>query len=108
MALAKKGARRIVVDGVAYRWRVTKQHWCCDFEGSTLGYAVEDAAHPATTLVVDTGRPTRHTPDAVPAHVVMPGEVAAGIRSARTEGWTPTANGSPFRLRLSAAGPPAA
>ncbi|MFE7531214.1 hypothetical protein ACFU7Y_36715 [Kitasatospora sp. NPDC057542] len=103
MALAKKGSRRIVVDGVAYRWRVSRQHWCCDYEGSTLGYAVEDATAPGTTLVVDTGRPTLRTPDAVPAHVVMPREVAAGIRCARSKGWTPGAGGSPFKLHLSAA-----
>ncbi|MFD4657748.1 hypothetical protein ACFWP2_19205 [Kitasatospora sp. NPDC058444] len=105
MALARKGSRRIVVDGVAYRWRVSRQHWCCDFEGTTLGYAVEDAARPGTTLVVDTGRPTRHTPHPVPAHVIMPREVAEGIRRARAGGWTPTADGSPFTLRLSAARP---
>ncbi|MGW7446007.1 hypothetical protein [Kitasatospora sp. NPDC054795] len=103
MALAGKGARRIVVDGVTYRWRVRRQHWCCDYEGTTLGYAVQDAARPGTTLVVDTGRPTARTPQAVPRQVVMPREVAAGIRCARSKGWTPTAHGSPFTLRLSAA-----
>jgi hypothetical protein len=54
---------------------------------------------------VDTGRPTVRNPDAVPAHVVMPREVAAGIRSARSKGWTPGINGSPFKLHLSAARP---
>ncbi|MEV7186669.1 hypothetical protein [Kitasatospora sp. NPDC093102] len=105
MALARKGSRRIVVDGVAYRWRVSSRHWCCDYEGTTLGYAVEDAAHPGTTLVVDTGRPALRNPDAVPAHLVLPREVAAGIRFARSKGWTPGAGGSPFKLHLSAARP---
>lgn len=105
MALARKGSRRIVVEGVAYRWRVSRQHWCCDLEGTTLGYAVEDAARPGTTLVVDTGRPTLRSPRAVATEVVMPWEVAEGIRCARTAGWTPAADGSPFVMRLSAARP---
>ncbi|MBD0676208.1 hypothetical protein [Streptomyces sp. CBMA156] len=102
MALARKGSRRIVVDGTEYRWRVRRQHWCCDYEGTTLGYAVQDARRPGTKLVVDTGRPTLRDPAAVPAQVVMPREVAAGIRAARAQGWTSRSDGSPLTLRLSA------
>ncbi|MFB7911588.1 hypothetical protein ACFC1T_34665 [Kitasatospora sp. NPDC056076] len=102
MALGKKGSRRIVVDGVEYRWRMSRKHWCCDYEAGTLGYVVEDAARPGTTLVVETGRPETSVPRLVPAEVVLPGEVAAGIRAARSQGWTPTAAGSPFQLRHSA------
>ncbi|AZK97382.1 MULTISPECIES: hypothetical protein [Streptomyces] len=103
MALAKKGSRRIVVDGVEYRWRVSRKHWCCDYEGSTVGYVAEDATRPGTTLVVETGRPAVLNPDMVPTEVVLPREVAAGIRAARSKGWTPGSNGSPFKLHLSAA-----
>jgi hypothetical protein len=98
----KKGSRRIVVDGVEYRWRVSRTHWCCDQDLSTLAYLVEDAARPGTTLVVETGRPVVRDPAVGPAEVVVPREVAAGIRVARSEGWTPSAGGSPFKLRLSA------
>lgn len=103
MALVKKGSRRIVVDGVEYRWRVSRRHWCCDHDPSTLSYMVEDAACPGTTLVVETGRPTVPEPNAVPAEVVLPREVAAGIRTARSNGWTPSSHGPPFKLHLSAA-----
>ncbi|MER5640509.1 hypothetical protein ABT095_26615 [Kitasatospora sp. NPDC002227] len=96
MALARKGSRRIVVDGVEYRWRVSSKHWCCSHDPTTLGYAVEDAAHPGTTLVVDTGRPVVARPTETPAEVVLPREVAAGIRAALADGWTPRANGSPL------------
>ncbi|MFJ9695666.1 hypothetical protein [Kitasatospora sp. NPDC101183] len=102
MALPKKGSRRIVVDGVEYRWRVSGKHWCCDYDVSTLDYMVEDAASPGTTLVVETGRPAVYPPSLVPAEVILPREVAAGIRAARSNGWTPSAHGSPFKLRLSA------
>ncbi|WP_035791344.1 hypothetical protein [Kitasatospora mediocidica] len=103
MALAKKGSRRIVVDGVEYRWRVSRKHWCCSYDRSTLGYVAEDATCPGTTLVVETGRPALLDPGMVPGAVVPPREVAAGIRAARSKGWTPTSNGSPFQLHLSAA-----
>ncbi|MGW2872099.1 hypothetical protein [Kitasatospora sp. NPDC001225] len=103
MALARKGTRRIAVDGEEYRWRVTRQHWCCDYEGTTLGYAAEHAAHPGTALVVDTGRPTLRTPGAVATDLVLPREVAAGIRTARANGWTPATPGPPLTLHLSAA-----
>ncbi|MCA6091003.1 hypothetical protein LE181_02290 [Streptomyces sp. SCA3-4] len=43
-------------------------------------------------------------PDPVPAELVLPREVAAGIRAARSSGWTPRSDGSPFEPRLSTAG----
>ncbi|MGA5821709.1 hypothetical protein ACPC54_28055 [Kitasatospora sp. NPDC094028] len=103
VALVRKGSRRIVVDGVEYRWRMSRKHWCCDYEGSTLAYRVEDAARPGTTLVVETGRPAPLEPRLVPAELVLPAEVAAGIRAARSRGWTPDRPGAPFELHLSAA-----
>ncbi|WP_063759711.1 hypothetical protein [Kitasatospora sp. NRRL B-11411] len=102
MALAKKGSRRIVVDGVEYRWRVSSKHWCCDPDPRSLGYAVEHAGRPGTTLVVDTGRPAVFPPEMVPDQLVLPAEVAAGIRAALADGWTPDADGPPFALCLSA------
>ncbi|MGX4735126.1 hypothetical protein [Kitasatospora griseola] len=105
MALARKGARRIVVDGVAYRWHVSRRHLCCDYEGHTLGYVAEHATRPGATLVVETGRPARLYPDLAPADLVLPREVATGIRTARARGWTPTEPGSPFTMRLSGIAP---
>ncbi|MEU7603488.1 hypothetical protein [Streptomyces sp. NPDC041003] len=65
---------------------------------------VEDAARPGTALVVETGRPAVMESDPVPAELVLAREVAAGIRAARSSGRTPRSGGSPFELRLSAAG----
>lgn len=69
----------------------------------TLGYVVEDAARPGTALVVETGRPAVK-PDPMPAELVLPREVTAGIRAARSSGWTPRSGGSRFEPRISAAG----
>ncbi|MFB7470303.1 hypothetical protein [Kitasatospora sp. NPDC056184] len=102
MALPEKGSRRIVVDGVEYRWRVSRQHLCCDYEGRTLRYVAEEAARPGTVLVVETGRRVFLDPAPVPEQLVLPREVAAGIRAARSRGWTPGSGGSPFELDLSA------
>ncbi|MFK0252120.1 hypothetical protein [Streptomyces sp. NPDC090445] len=65
---------------------------------------VEDAARPGTTLVVETGRPAVVEPDPVPTELVLPRDGAAGIRAARSSGWTARSDGSPFELRHSAAG----
>ncbi|WP_263981919.1 hypothetical protein [Streptomyces naphthomycinicus] len=40
----------------------------------------------------------------MPAELILPRKVAAGIRVARSSSWTPRSDGSPFELRLSAAG----
>ncbi|MGW4685520.1 hypothetical protein ACWEPM_11500 [Streptomyces sp. NPDC004244] len=53
---------------------------------------------------METGRPAVMGPDPVPAELVLPREVAAGIRAARSSDWTPRSDGSPVELRLSAAG----
>ncbi|MFI5527663.1 hypothetical protein ACIA8O_03800 [Kitasatospora sp. NPDC051853] len=103
MALVRKGSRRITVGGVEYRWRMSRKHWCCDMDGGTLAYAVEDADEPGTTLVVETGRPDGPAPVLDPAELVLPAEVAAGIRAALARGWTPRAAGVPFVLHFSAA-----
>ncbi|MGW2601897.1 hypothetical protein [Streptomyces klenkii] len=99
MALPRKSSRRIVVDGVTYRWRVRRrptygQGMCW----SPLTYAVEHAANPGTTLLVRTDRPHPGNWMGGPASPVLPSGVAAAIRAARAEGWTPEAPGSPFLL----------
>ncbi|MFD5712651.1 hypothetical protein ACFWHW_20095 [Streptomyces pharetrae] len=81
---------------------MSKNRRCCEYHLGTLGYVVEDAARPGTTLVVETGRPAME-PDPVPAELVLLCEIAAGIRAARSSGWTPRSDNSPFELRLSAA-----
>ncbi|QLE70533.1 hypothetical protein FGW37_01960 [Streptomyces rectiverticillatus] len=99
MALPRKGSRRIVVDGVAYRWRVRRRVTYGQGMGwSLLAYAVEHAESPGTTLVVRTGRPHPGNWIRRPAPPVLPAHVSAAVRAARARGWTPEAPGPPFLL----------
>ncbi|MFD9637304.1 hypothetical protein ACFWW0_29825 [Streptomyces violascens] len=102
MALGRKGSRRIVVDGVAYRWRLRRrptynQALCW----TPCTYAVEHADCSGTTLVVTTGQPHSGNWIGRKGAPVLPSDVAEHIRAALTRGWTPDRPGSPFELNLS-------
>ncbi|MEU1800296.1 hypothetical protein [Streptomyces sp. NPDC019937] len=107
MALPRKGARRLIVDGTPYRWRLRgRPTYCKGLAWSPCTFAVEHADVPRTTLVVTANRPQPgnwlgHEPEPV-----LPSDVAEIIQPALREGWTPTAPGSPFHLDLSAGLPP--
>ncbi|MER6059841.1 hypothetical protein ABT167_01310 [Streptomyces sp. NPDC001792] len=76
MALPRKGARHIVVDGTTYRWRLRRRPTYAQSMAWTPGtFAVEHADSP-----------------------VRPGDVADAVRRALREGWNPTSPGSSFRL----------
>jgi hypothetical protein len=103
MALARKGARRIIVDGTAYRWRLRRrptydQGLCW----SPCTFAVEHADVPGTTLVVTTNQPHAGNWMAREAHPILPSDVARAVAHALRQGWNPTAQGSPFHLDWSA------
>jgi hypothetical protein len=102
MALGKKGSRRIVVDGVTYRWRLrgkpTYDQALC---WSPCTYAVEHAGQPGSTLVVTTNQPHPSNWVGQSSEAVLPSDVARAIRLALERGWTPATSGSPFPLDLS-------
>ncbi|MEU9499669.1 hypothetical protein [Streptomyces sp. NPDC048196] len=103
MALGKKGSRRIVVDGVTYRWRHRRrptysQALCW----SPCTYAAERAEQHGAILVVTTDRPHTGNWLSRQAAPVRPADVANHIRIALVRGWRPTHPGSPFELDLSA------
>ncbi|GGW68543.1 MULTISPECIES: hypothetical protein [Streptomyces] len=103
MALVRKGSRRIVVDGTVYRWRLRGRPTY--FQGlawSPCSFAVEHADTPGMTLVVTTGQPHPSNWIGREAEPVTPSGVAAAVRIALREGWTPTAPGSAFHLDRSA------
>ncbi|MFH9038883.1 hypothetical protein ACH4FA_05900 [Streptomyces sp. NPDC017966] len=103
MALGRKGARRIVVDGTVYRWRLRRrptysQALCW----SPCTYAVEHADRPGTTLVVTTNQPHLSNWLGGQGNPVLPSDVANAIALALRQGWAPTRAGSPFHLDQSA------
>ncbi|AYG78207.1 hypothetical protein DWB77_00314 [Streptomyces hundungensis] len=99
MALPKKGSRRIVVDGVAYRWRVRRRPtYDQGMSWSPLIYAVEHTEAAGTTLIVRTDRPHPGNWMSELTSPALPSSVAAAIQTARAKGWAPEAPGSPFLL----------
>lgn len=99
MALVRKGSRRIVVDGTVYRWRLRGRPTY--FQGlawSPCTFAVEHADTPAAALVVTTSQLHPSNWIGREAEPVLPSGVAAAVRLALREGWTPTAPGSAFHL----------
>ncbi|KAB8164568.1 hypothetical protein FH609_017740 [Streptomyces sp. 3MP-14] len=99
MALVRKGARRIVVDGTAYRWRLRhRPSYCQGLAWTPLTFAVEHAETPGATLVVTTNQPHPSNWFDREARPVLPSDVARAVQQALRAGWTPTAPGVPFRL----------
>jgi hypothetical protein len=99
MALGRKGSRRIVVDGTAYRWVLRRRPtYFQALAWTPCTFAVEHAGAPGTTLVVTTDQPHPSNWFGREANPVLPRDVARTIQSALSTGWVPTATGSPFLL----------
>jgi hypothetical protein len=99
MALVRKGSRRIVVDGTAYRWRLRgRPTYFRGLAWTPCTFAVEHADTPGTTLVVTTNQAHPSNWIGREAKSVLPSGVAAAVRLALREGWTPMAPGSAFHL----------
>jgi hypothetical protein len=96
MAIRKKGARQITVDGHPYLWRVRRREPEPDNRGWGWAFAVQHAEDTGSTLIVRLIR--RHLSWDTTATPATPSEVANCIRRAVAEGWQPTAQGSPFHL----------
>ncbi|MGW4528516.1 hypothetical protein [Amycolatopsis sp. NPDC004378] len=99
MTLARKGARRITVDGTDYRWTVRPKATYSQAIGATMTFAVELAGHPGATLVVDTGRPRPDNWVCPPGEPVQPAEVAEAVRAAVARGFDFTAAPVPASKR---------
>ncbi|MFF0509593.1 hypothetical protein [Streptomyces sp. NPDC004250] len=103
MALLRKGSRRIVVDGTAYRWRLRgRPTYVQGLAWSPCTFAVEHDDTRGATLVVTTDQPHPSNWIRRAAEPVQPSRVAAAIRLALREGWIPTVPGSAFHLDQSA------
>lgn len=99
MALPRRNSRRIVVDGVEYRWTVSLGR--LDEHGTGLLSITIDAEEPGGELLsirtksrdywldfADLGGKIRWKPDNYP--VVKPGLVKQLVCMARSAGWSPT------------------
>ncbi|MEV6929957.1 hypothetical protein AB0M46_36490 [Dactylosporangium sp. NPDC051485] len=103
VTLARKGSRRIIVNGVDFRWTVRRRPTYCQANGwSPLKFVVERAEEPQGALLV-VSLPCAHPGNwiGLQSRSVRPAMVAAGIRQALTGGWQPSRPGPVFALTLS-------
>lgn len=101
MALARKGSRRIAVDGLEFRWLVRRKPTYCQARGwSPLTFIAELADKSGARLVV--ALPYAHPRNwlNLPSASVRPATVAAAIRQALSAGWQPHRPGPAFTLAL--------
>jgi hypothetical protein len=103
MALPKKGARLITVDGRRFRWSVRPiPTYCQGNAWSPMTFAVEAAEASGRILHVTLARPRPDNWMLEGSTPVTPGEVATFVRVALQSGWNPTEPGSPFEVTESA------
>ena len=99
MALPRKGSRKIVVDGLAYRWYIRPRPTHSDWErieSPRLTVAIERDDTPHKTrliLLIPVARPDSGEK---PAGVVLPADMAFYIREALQNGWLADQAGSPW------------
>jgi len=102
MSITKKGSRRIVVRGIAYRWVVRpKPTYCQALTWGSFSFAAELEVSGQSTLVVtlDAARPDNWVGEQ--GFVITPSLVAQAIEQALARGWKPESKGSPHELALS-------
>ena len=104
MAINRKRSRRVVIDGVAYRWLIRSRPTYNDLllavsheEGPPLRVAVELEGSGGSVLMVTTDQVRGQ--DWQPAGTVAPSDVARWVREALSAGWQPAKSGGPFVTR---------
>ena len=106
MTLAKRGSRRIVVDGLVFRWLVRRRPTYCQALGwSPLTFVVELLDGSGALLVVALAGAHPANWLGLPSSGVSPATVAAGIQQALAAGWQPGLPGAAFALTLTEATP---
>jgi len=99
MAIRKVGSRRIVVDGVAYLWRVRRRPTYCQGNAwGRLSVCVQSAEQPGAVLIADLDRPRPDNWLGRPSSALCPSEVAGLVRRALAAGWRPKSAGPQFVL----------
>jgi hypothetical protein len=100
MAVRKRASRRIVVDGVEYRWRIAPRptNGEFDYAGSMVA-SVQRAENSGQVLFVSCGLRAGNILGQ-PGVSVTPRGIAGAIRNALAAGWRPNERGEPFRIQL--------
>jgi len=102
MTLSRKGSRRIVIDGISYRWLIRRRATWSDIhieianmpDGVPLRVAIEQEHAQGTLLIVTSNQPRLTKYRMVEtAGVVRPSDVERWIRDARAAGWDPAKPG---------------
>lgn len=99
MAIPKKGSRLIVVDGMAYRWRVRHKPTYSQANGwGGMAVAIERADAKGAALLVQ--MPQMHPGNWMGAESkpVLPSDVERFIRYALSSGWRSSEQGEAFRV----------
>jgi hypothetical protein len=99
VALARKRTRRIIVDGVVYRWKVRRKLSHAQEMGlSPLTLVVEQAEVSGALLVISLPKVDDWT--GWPYRIVRPATVASGVKLALARGWLSSRPGPAFTLTL--------
>ena len=104
MTVRKRGSRRIVVDGVAYRWKFPRR--LADQEEDLPGvWVVAQRVEPegSQLLLVFPSRHHMSGPNAGLGRPVLPSDVVAGIKAALIAGWQSHEPGKQFHWRMAEA-----
>lgn len=97
MAIPKKGSRRIIVDGIEYRWTIrSKPTYSQGAFGDNLTAAVELLSNPGVVLSVTFPWIRCDSWIGNPEKPVTPKDIALCIRAALESGWQPDGQGPVF------------
>lgn len=103
MTIPRKGSRKIVVDGVKYRWLIRRKatYSQADYGDGKIHVAIESDDKNGTILLIETDRP--HPADCATDEVipVKPSDVASWIKAAIGKGWNPKKSSATFRIQES-------
>ncbi len=100
MAIPKKGARVIMIDGIKYRWRVrNRPTYSQGLLQSGVVLAVEVAENQGSTLIVELSQWHKSNWLNAESEPILPSVVETSIRRALFEGWQSTLNGKQFHLK---------
>jgi hypothetical protein len=99
--MARKGARRITVDGTPYLWTVRRRPtYAQGIAEVPMTFVVEHADQPGARLVVSLPQAHPRNWMGAPFSVALPGDVATAITTALARGWAPTRPGRAFKHAL--------